>query len=147
MSPPRAAAWLLLGCGLLAGCSGRPLHRGGPTRAVAPAPAAGATAALLREADAAASRGDTERGAALLERAVRIAPQDPLPWSRLAELRLDQGQGGQAQQLALKSNRLAEDDPALRARNWRLIARARRSSGDPAGAREAEAQAERASGR
>ncbi len=151
----RPAAWLLLGCGLLAGCSGGPLRRddsGRPERPAAPAviaprPGTDATAALLQEAIAAESRGDAERAAALLERALRVAPEDPLPWSRLAGLRLRQGQGAQAEQLAVKSNRLAGEQASLRAENWRIIAASRRLSGNEVGARAAEREAERLEGR
>ena len=144
-------AWLLLGCGLLAGCAGGPLRRSDAPQSerlaapatAAPRPGTGTTAALLQEAVAAESRGDAERAAALLERAVRVAPEDPLPWSRLAGLRLRQGQGAQAEQLAVKSNRLAGEQAPLRAENWRIIAGVRRLAGDEAGARTAEEKAKR----
>ncbi|MDF1555728.1 MAG: hypothetical protein P1P84_21825 [Deferrisomatales bacterium] len=150
-----ATAWLLVGCGLLAGCTGGPLRRGDSDRperpaapvATAPWPGTDATTALLQEAVAAESRGDAERAAALLERALRVAPEDPLPWSRLAGLRLRQGQGSQAEQLAVKSNRLAGQQAPLRAANWRIIAGARRLAGDELGARTAEETAQRVEGR
>jgi Tfp pilus assembly protein PilF len=140
---------------MLAGCAGGPLRRDDPGRLERPAaplaatPRAGsdATAALLQEAAVAASQGDAEKAAALLERALRVAPEDPLPWNRLAGLRLRQGQGSQAEQLAVKSNRLAGQQALLRAENWRIIAGARRLAGDESGARTAEEKAERFEGR
>jgi len=146
-----AAVWLLVGCGLLEGCTGLPLRRDDAGRqehsassaATAPRPGADATTGLLQEAFAAEAGGDAEKAVALLERALRVAPEDPLPWSRLAGLRLRQGQGSQAQQLAVKSNRLAGQQVALQAANWRIIAGVRRVAGDDAGARTAEEAAER----
>jgi cytochrome c-type biogenesis protein CcmH/NrfG len=79
-----------------------------------------------------------------LERALRIDPQDPYSWHRLATLRLRQGRADQAEALARKSNLLAGEDPALRARNWKIVAVALRQRGDEAGARIAEWEAGRA---
>lgn len=149
-----AVAWLFLGCGLIAGCSGGPLRRGDSGQletpaapaATTPRPGDDAIAALLQEAAVAESQGDVERAAALLERAIRVAPEDPLVWSRLAALRLRQNQGSQAEQMAAKSNRLAKGNPALKARNWRLIAEGRRLAGDAAGARAATEEANRLEG-
>lgn len=145
MRPWHVSAGLLLGCSLVAGCSQLPLRpdSGAPPATTAPRPSAEATTALLQEAAAAERRGEAGRAAALLERAVRVAPDDPFPWSRLARLRLLQGQAAQAEQLAVKSNRLAGARAALRAENWQLIAAARRLAGDEAGAHAAEAEAAR----
>jgi Tfp pilus assembly protein PilF len=85
-----------------------------------------------------------ERAAATLERALRIDPQDPYSWHRLASLRLRQDRPAQAEALARKSNLLAGEDPALRARNWKIVAVALRETGDETGARIAEREAARA---
>ncbi|MGB0720876.1 MAG: hypothetical protein ACPGU7_00640 [Gammaproteobacteria bacterium] len=92
-------------------------------------------AALLNQADAEADPG---RRAAILERALRIAPEDPRVWSDLAQTRLDQRRFDQAEALALKSNALAGGQPTLWPRNWLIVAKARLAMGDDAGAREAE---------
>jgi hypothetical protein len=91
-----------------------------------PAPSGGAAAkALASRADEQMRANDPMGAAASLERALRIEPNNAGLWSRLAEVRLRQGDKAQAEQLALKSNGLAGADAALRARNDRIIAQAR----------------------
>ena len=101
----------------------------------------GAVVALLDQAADYRRSGDLDNEAATVERALRIDPKNAGLWSRLAAVRLDQGRPGQAEQLALKSNALARGNEALQARNWRLVARARWSVNDSAGARAAERRA------
>jgi predicted Zn-dependent protease len=103
--------------------------------------AGGAVVALLDQADSYHRSGDSNNEAAVVERALRIDPNNASLWNRLAAIRLDQGRPQQAEQLALKSNALAGTDRALQARNWRLVARARWSQNDGAGARAAEKRA------
>jgi tetratricopeptide (TPR) repeat protein len=101
-----------------------------------------AVAVLQRRAEDQQRVGDLDGAAASLERALRIAPRDPLTWQRLALVREQQGRYGQAEELASKSNSLAAGLEAELVRdNWRLIARCRRAVGDLAGARAAEARA------
>ena len=101
-----------------------------------------AVASLVRRADDQERAGDHAAAAVSLERALRIAPDDAALWSRLAALRLEQQQYGSVQQLAAKSNALAAvQDADLKARNWRLIADARRALGDDTGASDAERRA------
>lgn len=107
-----------------------------------PAPSTGgAVLALLDRADHYRSAGDTAGEAATIERALRIDPRNAQLWHRLAATRLEQGQPQQAEQLALKSNALSAGDTALRLRNWRLVAKARWTMNDAAGARAAETRA------
>ncbi|OYY75502.1 MAG: hypothetical protein B7Y40_00855 [Gammaproteobacteria bacterium 28-57-27] len=80
---------------------------------------------LASSADAAMARGDLTASAASLERALRIEPNNAGLWSRLAEVRLRQGDTVQAEQLALKANGLAGGDAALRSRNDQIVAQAR----------------------
>jgi hypothetical protein len=47
---------------------------------------------LLDTAEQRASAGHLDSAAATLERALRLEPQNPLLWHRLARLRLQQGQ-------------------------------------------------------
>ena len=82
-----------------------------------------------------------EAVAAALERALRIEPRNAGIWHDLAQIRLHQGQYQQAESLASKSNNLASGNRALQARNWKLMAVARKASGNTAGAEEAEARA------
>jgi predicted Zn-dependent protease len=101
----------------------------------------GAVVALLGQADSYRQSGDTGNEAATVERALRIEPNNPRLWSRLAAIRLQQGQPQQAEQLALKSNSLATGERELQAQNWRLVARARWSLNDSKGAQAAERKA------
>lgn len=105
------------------------------------------TVALLWErAEQAREQGRLEDAIASLERALRMTPQDPVLWSRVAELRLRQGRFAVAENLAAKSNALAGEQRLLRYRNWLLIAEARKRRGDLEGAEEARAEAERYNG-
>lgn len=61
----------------------------------------------------------------LLERAIRIEPQNGALWHQLARVRFQQGSYEQAMQLANRSNALLADDSTLRARNDELIDAAR----------------------
>lgn len=100
-----------------------------------------AVVALLDTAEQQANTGDLEAAAASLERAIRIDPRNASLWYHLATVRLSQGDPQAAEQLAVKSNSLATGNNAQQARNWNLIARARKAQDDTAGAREAEQKA------
>lgn len=100
-----------------------------------------AVIALMERSDRQYMDQDLDAAAASLERALRIEPRNPLLWHRLASIRLDQGQIDQAIQMAAKSNSLAGSNRSLMARNWQLIALARRAQGDLGAARAAEAKA------
>ncbi len=106
-----------------------------------------AVLALLQTADVKTQSGEFEAAVANLERALRIAPRDPLLWQRLALLRLQQGRYAQAEHLAAKANAMAGSDTAIRARNWQIIAQARDLQGNSAGARAAYQQAAEFRGR
>lgn len=107
----------------------------------APVPSGGAVVALLDRADDYRQAGEFSSEAATIERALRIDPGNASLWHRLAAARLAQGQPQQAEQLALKSNTLSAGDTRLQASNWRLVAKARWSMDDSAGARVAEKRA------
>lgn len=101
-----------------------------------------AVLALLSHAETQREAGELDRAAATVERALDVEPRNPFVYSRLAALRLIQGQPGQTEALASKSNSLGGDNPYLQARNWTLIARARRMRGDSLGADTAAARAD-----
>lgn len=101
-----------------------------------------AIATLIARADTQQHSGDLAAAAATLERALRIDPGNAKLWSELASVRLAQGQFWQAEGLAAKSNSLARNDFAIQARNWRMIANARRAERDLAGARQADQMAD-----
>lgn len=69
------------------------------------------------------NRPDT--AAQLLERAIRIEPQNGALWHELARVRFQQGNFEQARQLATRSNALLAGDSTLKARNDELIDAAR----------------------
>lgn len=104
----------------------QPTSRGTQLALATPAPTGGAAAkALAKRADGEMRANNLMAAAATLERALRIEPNNAGLWSRLAEVRLLQGDKAQAEQLALKSNGLAGGNAAIRARNEQIIARAR----------------------
>ena len=99
-----------------------------------------AVVALLDHAEQQANEGDLQSAAMTLERAIRIDSRNPVLWHHLASVRLAEGNAEQAEGLAKKSNALAAGNYSLQASNWGLIAEARRTRGDMAGARSAERQ-------
>lgn len=112
-----------------------------------PRPQSPAVVALLDTAERQANNGDLEAAAASLERAIRIDPRNPVLWYHLATVRLSQGDAQAAEQLAAKSNSLAAGNTVQQARNWQLIARARRAQRDDDGAAAAERRARDLAGR
>jgi len=97
----------------------------------------------MQSARSDSAAGRLANAAATLERALRIEPRNPRLWQELARVRLKQGEYGQAESVAARSNSWAGSDNALRAENWRLIAQSRDSRGDADGARTALETAER----
>jgi len=104
----------------------------------APAPAdeqpAGPVLALLTTARQQQSGGDLNGAASSLERAQRIAPREPQVLYRLAQVRLEQGDAVQAEQLSRRALSYASGRSALQASLWEMIAQARERQGDAAGA-------------
>ena len=99
--------------------------------------------ALLSEADRSYQQGNLDESVATIERALRIEPRNPLLLYKLASLRLQQGQPDLAENLAKKSELLAEGNANLKKQNWLLIAEARKQKGDMAGAEAARKKASR----
>lgn len=114
---------------------------GGQARLSADEDLDGPVLALLTTAKQQQSGGDFNGAASSLERAQRIAPSEPQVLYRLAEVRLEQGDAAQAEQLAQKGLRYSNGRPTLQAGLWDLIARARTQQGDTAGAQEAQRRA------
>jgi len=96
-----------------------------------------AVIALLDRARLDTGAGQREAAGASLERALRIEPRNAWLWHELAQLRLAQGQYGQAISLAQKSSSFAGRERRLRALNWRVIGDARIAQGNPSGAEQA----------
>ncbi|WP_423823966.1 tetratricopeptide repeat protein [Salinisphaera sp. SPP-AMP-43] len=100
-----------------------------------------AVMSLLGSADTLAQGGHMDAAASTLERALDLDPRNPFIYQRLAAVRLAQGQNGQAEQMAMKSNSVSNNNPFVEASNWQLIAEARHSAGNTQGASKAKAQA------
>jgi predicted Zn-dependent protease len=96
---------------------------------------------LLKESHKLQGEGNLAGAVASIERALRIEPRNAYLWNRLAELRMEQGQGKRAAELAAKSTSLAGADAKLKIKNYRLIAKIKRNSGDSDGAMRAEYRA------
>lgn len=101
-----------------------------------------AVASLLAVAERQKKAGELEAAVATLERALSIEPRNSVIWSRMAELRFEQGRYDQAAQLAAKSNLFVGTNMALQARNYRLVALAKDTMGDRTAAAAALRQAE-----
>lgn len=101
----------------------------------------GPVLALLTSARQQESGGDLGSASASLERALRIAPREPQVLYRLAQVRLDQGDAAQAEQLARRGLSYAAGRPTLQAGLWGLVADARERQGDAAGAEAARQRA------
>jgi hypothetical protein len=97
-------------------------------------PARGATHQLLVSADADMAQGQYEAAAVSVERAIRIAPDDPWAWHKLAQLHFRSGDYMQAKATAQRSNALPGASTRLVAANWLLIADIERSNGNTAAA-------------
>jgi len=96
---------------------------------------------LVEQAATERAAGNLTAAAAALERALRIESRNPRVWQELARVRLAEGDAAQAEQLAVRAASWAGDDRSVRAASWRLIAEARATRGDQAGADEASARA------
>ena len=97
----------------------------------------GPVLALLTSARQQEGAGDLGSASASLERALRIAPREPQVLYRLAQVRLDQGDAAQAEQLAQRGLSYASGRPTLQAALWGLVADARERLGNSSGAAEA----------
>lgn len=103
-----------------------------------------AVTSLYQQARQSASGGDHASAIALLERALRIEPRNAFVWTALAEQHLAAEHYSQAENSAARANGFARGNPYLEARNWRVIADARRDRGDQNGAKRAHERAEQA---
>lgn len=106
-----------------------PLPQPEPSQSFESSPPSTAVIALLDTASQQARAGRHDTAAATLERALRLEPRNPELWTRLAEVRLQQGDYEQAASLAAKSNNLAGNNTALINRNQDIIEQARKRKG------------------
>lgn len=97
-----------------AGERGRPSDGAGPS--------AGATAALVTQSRAERDTGNLGGAAATIERALTIAPEDAQLWMELAEIRMEQGDWDQAEEMARKALTLTAERSEVAERARRLLA-------------------------
>lgn len=107
-----------------------------------------AARALLDKARLARKQGLLAEADALLERAMRLAPAEPMLYLETAEVRLAQGNYVAATQFAQKSLSLLGSRDAFssrdqRAQAWRVISEAKNGQGDEGGAAQARREMER----
>lgn len=107
-----------------------------------PMPQNRAVSELIAKAEVSLDTRDLALARATLERGLKIAPDDPLIWHKLANVRFAEGEFAQARAMAERSIALAARDPSLRARNWRLIGAAESRLGNPEAAARAFEEAE-----
>jgi tetratricopeptide (TPR) repeat protein len=122
--------------------TGQQIAYAAPASASSSKPVGNAASSLLEKAESQRRSGDLDGAASTLERAVRIESRHPLPWNRLAQIRLQQQNYSLATELASKSNALAGSDRGLKRSNYLIIADAKRATGDVAGARVAQSRAD-----
>jgi tetratricopeptide (TPR) repeat protein len=96
---------------------------------------------LLADAGAAESSGNYDQAAMLLERALRIQPNDPEILQNMAEVQLHVNDFEQALHFASRSYDIGPRVGEICSRNWRTISVAREYLGDTAGSIEAEQKA------
>jgi hypothetical protein len=81
-----------------------------------------ATRALASQAETQRKGKHFMQAAATLERALRIEPNNPLLWLAYGELRMDEGNYAQAENMGRKAVTSASGDPRTQSNAWRLIA-------------------------
>lgn len=94
--------------------------------------------ALLDEAKLAEMNGNHQAESAIIERALRIEPKNPLLWNRLAAARMREGKWQQALNMARRSNSLAAGNYLLQLENWEIILQVKIKVDDRQGITEAE---------
>jgi hypothetical protein len=87
------------------------------------APVSTATRALLIQSQTARDAGDLSGAAETVERALTIAPDEALLWVELAEIRMAQGDGVLAQEMARTALTLTMANSPVAVRARRLIVR------------------------
>ncbi|MDX1561883.1 MAG: tetratricopeptide repeat protein [Gammaproteobacteria bacterium] len=87
----------------------------------APSPRSSAATALLEQSRSDRNNGDLNAAAATIERALSIAPDDPLLWIELGEIRVAQGDRAGGEEMGRKALTLTGSDTALAARARALL--------------------------
>ncbi len=92
------------------------------------------TQLLLKEANDAVKNNNLPKAASALERAHRINPGNATILYDIAQVRYAQGKYAQAESFASKAATHASNSPTLAKKIWRLLAKARKASGNASGA-------------
>jgi len=106
-----------------------------------------ASKALIAQAQAQAAAKNYSVAASVLERALRIEPENPLVWIELGKVRQAEGNFVQAENMGRKAVSMASSAPKARSSAWLLIAESYRSRGRNMEAEEAKAKAQSFAGR
>jgi hypothetical protein len=99
-----------------------------------------ATRSLVTQARNLMSHGDFDAASSTLDRALRIEPNNPLPWIELGRLRLAESDAHQAEGCGRKALALASGDPSTQKQAGMLLADALRAQRRNQEAHEVESQ-------
>ncbi|MGI9330776.1 MAG: tetratricopeptide repeat protein [Gammaproteobacteria bacterium] len=86
-----------------------------------------AGAALIEESQRQRRAGQTAQASATLERALRVEPEHPAVWQELGQLRFEQGDFAQAEQMGRKALSLSPTGSLAQSYAQQLIADAQRA--------------------
>lgn len=100
-----------------------------------------ATRSLVAQATTQRNTKNFVAAAATLERALRIEPSNPLIWLEYGELRMDENNFAQAENMGRKALASASGDPRVQANAWRLIATSLKARNKTSEAQQATARA------
>ena len=123
---PLICAVAMLAAGCITAPPQAPPPSGRPTDVGAPEPrdaTPSATTALLRQARADRAAGQLTHAESAIERALRIAPNDPWLWIELGEIKRAAGDAGQAAAMGRKALSLGAGDRAVEASATALLER------------------------
>ena len=101
--------------------SGSTDNSSAPSVSISGSSSSPAVVVLMKQANNELVAGKSDRAAATLERALRIAPDDANLWLRLAEVNAQQGNKSQAASMARKAMTLAPGDSNIIQRSQRLL--------------------------
>ena len=102
-----------------------------------PATLTPASEALVAQARAQRKKGDLPGASVALDRALRIEPNNPLLWIEMGQLRMDQQNYPQAENMGRKALAMSIGDDSTQSRAWELIAQSLRARGRNSEAAEA----------
>jgi hypothetical protein len=101
-----------------------------------------ASRALVGQAQTQVATKNYPVAASLIERALRIEPDNPLLWTELGKVRQAEGNYVQAENMGRKAVSMSVNAPRAQSGAWRLIADSYRARGKNAEAQQAQARAD-----